>query len=195
MALSNEDFLVKKIAGNGDAAFEALYEHYFPLLYRLILKLLKSPALSEDLCQEVFLHVWETRANLQNINILQSYLLTVAKNKAFNILRRSSTEVLIKSEIVRNYPFTHNRVEDDLITGEYMEYLENILETLSPQSREVFRLCRQEGKSYDETASILRISKSAVKKHMVKTMDTMRTAVSTDLGVSLNFFMAIILSV
>jgi RNA polymerase sigma-70 factor (ECF subfamily) len=41
---------------------------------------------------------------------------------------------------------------------------------MTSQRLNVFRLCRQEGKTYDEAAAILGISRDTVKKHMVNSM-------------------------
>jgi DNA-directed RNA polymerase specialized sigma24 family protein len=53
----------------------------------------------------------------------------------------------------------------------------------------VFRLCRQQGMTYDETAELLGISRNAVKKHMVRTMRILSESVETDLGISLTLLL------
>jgi RNA polymerase sigma-70 factor (ECF subfamily) len=84
-------------------------------------------------------------------------------------------------------------LEEELQTKDYLAYLQSILVTLSPQSREVFRLCRQEYKTYDEAAEILGISRSAVKKHMIKSMKVLGDAVKRDLGIPLGIFLTVLL--
>ncbi len=50
---------------------------------------------------------------------------------------------------------------------EYDRLFHEALNQMPPQRLNVFRLCRQEGRTYDEAAEILGISRNAVKKHMV----------------------------
>jgi hypothetical protein len=57
-----------------------------------------------------------------------------------------------------------------MISREYEQWLHNVLESMSPQMRAVFKLCREENKSYDEVADLLQITKNTVKKHMVRSM-------------------------
>jgi RNA polymerase sigma-70 factor (ECF subfamily) len=82
-----------------------------------------------------------------------------------------------------------NEMEDNLITNEYLNHLRNILNTLPAQSREVFKLCRQQGHSYDEVAQMLGISRSCVKKHMVRSMRTLKLSVAKEFGISLSLFL------
>lgn len=182
--LENEMELLQQAAAGDTNAFARLYNHYRSLVYRFIYKYLKSPQLTDDLTQEIFIKVWENKAALTDRQAFKSYLFTISRNHTFNFLKRAAIDTNAKSIILNSYTPTDSP-EADLQTKDYMEYLQNILATLTPQSREVFRLCRQEYKSYDEAAEILGISRSAVKKHMIKSMKTLGDAVKRDLGIPL----------
>jgi len=191
-ALVNEMELLQLTANGDTSAFATLYEHYRSLVYRFIYKYLKSPQLTDDLTQEIFLKVWETKEMLTDKNVFKSYLFTISRNHTLNFLKRSSIDQTAKNIILSNYQLTDS-LEDDLQTKEYLAYLQTILATLTPQNREVFRLCRQEYKSYEEAAEILGISRNAVKKHMVKSMRVLGDAVKKDLGIPLSIFLAIVI--
>ena len=47
------------------------------------------------------------------------------------------------------------------------------------------RLCRQQHKTYEEAAEILGISRSTVKKHMIRSMSLLKEAVESELGIPL----------
>ena len=61
-------------------------------------------------------------------------------------------------------------VDTQLFEKESFSLLRDIVATLPSQRQEIFRLCRFEEKSYEETARIMGISKSTVNDHMVKAM-------------------------
>ena len=61
-------------------------------------------------------------------------------------------------------------------SDEYHSFLHTIITTLTPQSKKVFQLCRQQGLSYDEAAENMGVSRSLIKKHMVRSMKIMRLA-------------------
>ncbi len=97
------------------------------------------------------------------------------------------------SEIVNSFVEERNSTEDELLNKEYYDYLQKALAVLSPRSREVFKLCREQGKSYEEVATALGISRNAVKNHMVASMKILRTSVERDLGISLGVLLVILL--
>ncbi len=191
-ALENEIELLQQ-AAKGDAnAYAQLYTHYRSLVYRFIYKYLKSPELADDHTQEIFLKVWENKAALVDRYAFKSFLFTISRNHTLNFLKRAAVDTTAKSVILSNYTAIDS-LEEELQTKDYMEYLQSILATLTPQSREVFRLCRQEYKSYDEAAEILGISRSAIKKHMIKSMKILGDAVKRDLGIPLGVFLTYLL--
>lgn len=127
----------------------------------------------------------DKRPDLPELLSVRAYLLTMARNHAFNFLKRAGVDEYAKSEILKHYPTEGSSLENALHYADYKRYLDTLLEGLTPQSGEVFRLCRQQGKTYDEAAEMLGISRNAVKKHMVRTMKTLGDRVQKDLGISL----------
>ncbi len=185
----NENELIQKISQDDSIAFEALYNHYRSDIYRFIYKFIKSPELSDDLCQEIFIRIWESRNGLVVIKSFKPYLYTITKNHTLNFLKRASVDSKAMGVIYSTFSEKRNEMEDNLITNEYLNHLRNILNTLPPQSREVFKLCRQQGHSYDEVAQMLGISRSCVKKHMVRSMRTLKLSVVKEFGISLSLFL------
>lgn len=80
-----------------------------------------------------------------------------------------------------------------MISREYEQWLHNVLESMSPEMRSVFKLCREQDKSYDEVAELLQITKNTVKKHMVRSMRVIKGRLDQDLGISLCLFLFITL--
>ncbi|WP_080058257.1 RNA polymerase sigma factor [Spirosoma aerolatum] len=192
MTFPNENFLLNRMSTGDEKAFRKLYDFYRPDLYRFVFKFIKSNELSNDICQEVFMKIWEDRWAIQEVSSFKSYLFTVTKNHTFNMLKRAAVEDRIKGEVLRNYTVSKNDTEESLQAREYQQFLQRVLDTLPPQSREVFKLCRQQEKSYDEAAQILGISSSAIKKHMVRSMKVLRFAVEKDMGIAFSVFMQLL---
>ncbi|QIL41622.1 RNA polymerase sigma-70 factor [Pedobacter sp. HDW13] len=190
--LKDELLLLKEMSEGDSGSFSLLYNYYSRQVYRFIYKYLKSSELTDDLVQEIFIKVWDNRINLSDLRSFKSYLFTISKNHTLNFLKRAAIDKNAKSLILSNYRASVS-IEEDLQTKDYLNYLEKILDTLTPQSRETFRLCRQEYKSYDEAAEILGISRNTVKKHMVKSMKIVGKAVQKDLGIPLTIFLGLLI--
>ena len=192
--MADEQILLKKISDDDYFAYAEVFDHYSPVINRFIVKFVKSSAIAEDLSQEIFLKIWEQRGNLKEVKEFQSYVFTLAKNHTLNFLRRVAVENKAKSEILSHYHYQENTVEDTMQTKQYFSYLNVLLKTLSPQSREVFKLCREEKNSYHEVSEKLGISTNTVKKHMVKSMKSIKYAVERDLGISFILLIYILLN-
>jgi RNA polymerase sigma-70 factor (family 1) len=182
---AKEQELMKKCAQGSQKAFAELYRLYSPLVYRFIFSFVKSAELADDLRQEVFIKIWENRLTLLEVHSFKAYLFRISRNHTLNILKRASVNAAAMGFVLDNY-YEQSSPEDELVTKDYFAYLNQVISKISPQSRTVFILCRQQHKSYDEVAELLGISRNAVKKHMVKSMKILSLAVKRDLNLPLS---------
>jgi len=155
-------------------AFLMLYEKYHAPLYRHALKFVKSSALAEDVVQDTFLKVWENRQTLRADLSFVGYINTVSRNQVLNTLKRASHETVLKKGILYAADRSRNSTEDAFLDAEYEKMVNKAIEQLPSQRRLVFRMCRLEGKTYDEVAQKLGISKNTVKEHMVSALKSLR---------------------
>ena len=189
--MSNERLFLTKAAQGDHQAFSKLYELYQPFVFRFVHKFVKSPEVACDVCQEVFIKLWEVREALVDVNSFKAYVLTVAKNHTMNTMKRAASELSVIAKIMRDYGEVRNEADEELLSQEYARCLQAALESLPPQSREMFTLCRVQGKTYDEAAETMGISRNTVKKHMVRSLKALRYAVEKDLGISFVFFFSV----
>ncbi|OJV18076.1 MAG: hypothetical protein BGO21_14795 [Dyadobacter sp. 50-39] len=182
----DETDLLKELALGDSKAFDEVYQHYHGEISRYIFKFVKSAEHTEDLCQEIFLKVWEKRETLPNLQSFRAYLFTVSKNRVLDFLRHAATERSAREEIIRASLQHASHVEEALQSEEYQHYLQKVLRELSPRDQEVFRLCREMEHTYDEAAEVLGISRNAIKKHMVKAVKFIKYAANKNFGLSFN---------
>lgn len=188
-ASENEKELLLHLQQGDQGAFEKLYHCHYSKVYSLILKYVHSPELSEDFTQEVFIKIWEKRQQLNHVESFKAYLLITARNYTINMLKKIAASEVAQSEVFSYYPQQKNIVDDELLTEEYALFLEQVLNRLPERTRQIFRMCREEGRSYEETATALGISGNAVKNHMVSSMKALRQMAEKDLGIPLNILL------
>jgi len=189
-ATDDEQLLQKLIAGD-QAAFARLFKKYNRTIYHFVIKYVNSPSLADDLTQEVFIKIWESRDKLGGVLTFKSYLFTTAKNHTLNCMKAAFRSEAAMGLIVNSFVHNRNNTEDRLVNKEYIEFLNRILETLPERTRTIFKLCREQGKTYDEVATELGISRNAVKNHMVASMKVLRYSLQKELGLSLSIFLGI----
>jgi RNA polymerase sigma-70 factor (family 1) len=181
------------LADGDENAFGQLYTNHHDYLYKFILKYVKSPDIAEDLTQETFIRLWEFRNRLTKVDSFKAYLFTAGRNHTLNFLKKASKESAAKGEILRYYRHEPQTTEDKMVSDEYRKFIKDVLDSLPVQTREVFRLCREQNKSYDEVATILGISRNAVKKHMVRSHKTFKDLMGDNADVPLIILLVLFL--
>jgi len=185
------DLLQQLIAGD-ESGFVGLYEIHNRSIYNFILKYVSSAPLAEDLTQEVFIKIWESRLNLTEVKSFKAYLFVTARNHTLNSLKIVFRSEAAIGELVSGFVSMRNATEDDMLHKDYLQFLKNTLNNLPERTREIFKLCREEQKTYDEVAKLLNISRNAVKNHMVHSMKVLSSSIKNEFGISLSVIIAIL---
>ncbi|WAC13528.1 RNA polymerase sigma factor [Dyadobacter pollutisoli] len=156
-------------------AFAQLFHLYKHKLYAYVLRLTESEMLAEDIVQDIFMKLWNEHRTLAGIDKFGSYLFRMSKNHAINHFRRMSHETQIISEMFLVNPSAHNETHDLIALKETEKLLGDIIDKLPAQQKLVYHLSREEGRSHDDIANLLKISPNTVKNHIVQAMSTIRT--------------------
>jgi len=158
-------------------SFDYLYHKYHHIVYANILKIVKLPVTAEDILQDVFVSLWENRHKLKGPSI-EGWLFVVSYNKSISFLKRS---IKLSVDYVENYRLFDQLIsEEDLDESIYLSQvmiLEKAVNALPKRKKEVFKLCRLEGKSKEEVASILGISPVSVGDYLKQSNKAIRNYV------------------
>lgn len=149
-------------------AFDAIYNFYSRPIYSRILSMVKLSEVTDELVQDIFLKVWEKRADINESLSFQAWLYRIAENMVFDYYRRLALDLKMREHMLATYAVLYNQTEDYILNKERAQLLDQALQQLPPQRQIIFRLCRLEGKSYEEAASFLNISTSTVSNQLVK---------------------------
>lgn len=171
MIPSNDNELLTRLVHGDRKAFDALYHQYFHAIYCNALKITQDTAASEDILQEVFIALWERKTTIDTTRSIGGWLFVLCYNKSINSLRKKLREALACKQLQQSAEST----TEDL--GGYnvqWEMLEEAMSRLSPQKRKVFELCKLQGKTYEETASVLQISKYTVKEYLAAAVGSIK---------------------
>ena len=164
--LDDEAFLLLEAARGSRSAYAVLYRFYLPKLYRYIHLQLRSKEDAEEVLQDIFLKLWENRAELVKIKSLNSYLFTMTRNRLLNIFDHSKVEQKAHSYFATHAVASTSDVEEVLIYKQYEDILQSALRLLPPKRRKVFEMSMIQEMSHDEIAKMMQISKSIVKKQL-----------------------------
>ncbi|RAJ25429.1 RNA polymerase sigma-70 factor (ECF subfamily) [Pedobacter cryoconitis] len=189
---NDQGILLQQLIAGDESGFAGLYDLYNRPIYNFIIRFVHSVPLAEDLTQEVFIKIWENRLCLQGVKSFKAYLYTVARNHTLNSLKVVFRSEAAIGEVINSFIDTRSAVEEDILHKEYVEFLKKTMDSLPERTRQIFKLCREQEKTYDEVAKSLNISRNAVKNHMVHSMKLLSSAIKKEFGISLTLFMIIL---
>lgn len=169
----NENFIEEQrwlsLLKQGDkAAFDMIYKFYSNRIYNRILSMIKIPEVTDELVQDIFLKVWEKRADIKEDLSFQAWLYKIAEHIVYDHYRRLALDVKMRTYMLETYAELYNQTEDYILNKERSQLLDQAVLQLPVQRQRIFKLCRIEGKSYEEAASLLNISTSTVSNQLVK---------------------------
>ena len=158
-------------------AFTCLYHRYFYYLFTLAMRYIKDESEAEDVLQQVFFKLWETRSSSLIKDNVRGYLFAMARNRIMNYVRDKNRL------LQRNYRLSQEVSEDEhdiwvMADKEDLIFeMKKAIDSLPPQQKRVANL-RCEGLSNQEIASRLHLSLNTVNSHYAKGLKALRTALS-----------------
>ncbi|HXD79597.1 MAG TPA: RNA polymerase sigma-70 factor [Puia sp.] len=154
--------------------FKRLFDRYKNRLYGYVLAITHSPYAAEEVTQEVFIKLWLCRDLLQEVDNLDGYIFTIARNRTLNCLRKAAHDSRMLREL-RDRVIPHlNNAEERTTVGDYDRLVRDALSRLSPQRRLVFQLSRDGALNHEQIAEQLHLSRNTVKNHMVEALRVIR---------------------
>ena len=97
---SEERSLILRLIGGDEDAFCELYATYKNRLIYFAMRFLKSREYAEDVFQDAFTVVWQSRRFINPDASFSSYLYTIMRNRILNQLRNAANEEKLKESIL-----------------------------------------------------------------------------------------------
>lgn len=169
-----EATLLALLDENNQYAFQLLFDRYRNRIYRIAMLYVKSPALAEDIVQDVFLKLWFQRKNLAALSSLESWIYTVTKNLTINSLKKLAHEWTAGEKWTRDNIQFENTTDHKIRNAQYRELLQMAIEKLPAQQQKVYFLSKERGLSYEAIAMQLSLSPFTVKTHMSRALASIR---------------------
>lgn len=164
--------LLESLKEGDNRAFEELYDSYKEPALRFCNSILKDIEESENVIQEVFIKIWNRRSTINPELNFTSYLFTIIKNRVFDHLKEVKKNAFMKEKFWENV--LEYKAVDNEIQEERFAKVKEAVDGLSEKRKEIIKLNYEEGKSYEEIATQLSISKNTVKNQLVKAKQVIR---------------------
>lgn len=174
--------LVLRLIDSDENAFCELYSVYRNKLIYFAMKFLKSQTFAEDIFQDTFTVVWQSRKFIDPDSSFSSYLYTIMRNRILNALRDLDHEQELKERIFAQAVDADQHVEEYAISKDIKEQIAKAMEKLTPRQREIFDMSRNREMSHKEIAHALGISVNTVQEHISTALKTLRNYFGKNAG-------------
>lgn len=174
--LHTDQHLMQQLSQNDQAAFTAIYQRYWKILFREAMNVLRSQKEAEDCVQELFVSLWNRRQTL-SVSTLRAYLQTAIRYQCIDRIEKD----MIRGGYLEDFTTyleanqTMPSIEEELYARELAANIDQVMDKMPGKMREVFRLSRQEHLTHREIAGRLQISEETVKKQIYLALKILRS--------------------
>ena len=171
--------LLARTALSDQAAFEELYRLAAPHLYGVALRILREPALAEDLLQEAFVNVWHRAGSYDAAKAKpQTWLTSIVRNRCLDHIRRRELDTVTMSrdddESDMELEGMEATPEQMLLSGGDANAVRSCIEGLEGGQRQAIALAFFQGLSHAELAHHLRQPLGTVKSWVRRGLERLR---------------------
>jgi RNA polymerase sigma-70 factor (ECF subfamily) len=167
---------ISRLRRRDPAALAAAVGRYQHRLYRYLYRLVREPALADDLFQQTWLHAVRQIGRYDPRHSFDTWLFAIAHNAAMDLLRRKTGESLDARE--SELPSAAPDGLSALLAAERSAILAAEMEHLPALYREALTLRFEEGMKLEEIAEVTHAPLSTVKSRVQRALETLRQRIS-----------------
>ncbi len=182
---SPEKKIINKLQLGDKETFQFIFKKYYLALYYYAKRITGNKENAEEVLQITFLKLWEKPELLNIERSLDSYLYKAVHNNGINLLKQLQIKEKhtdkYKQKLLEANDFLHISRENGpsvIIANELQDKIENSIDKLPKQCREIFKLSRYQGLKNKEIAEKLEISLNTVIKQISIALTKLRKSLS-----------------
>jgi RNA polymerase sigma-70 factor (ECF subfamily) len=160
--MTDDRALVSRVLSGDTQAFRALVRKHERLVAHMVGRLVKQQEDREELCQDVFMKVFDKLRDFNFQSQLSTWIATIAYRHAINHLRKKKIEIT-------EFPPEIQEIQVDEVEAQDIEsYLLKLIDTLPLQYNVVLTLYHLEQKNYAEIGEITGMPEGTVKNYLFR---------------------------
>jgi RNA polymerase sigma-70 factor, ECF subfamily len=160
------ELVLADVAKGDHAAFRAVYDQTAPAVLGIVRRILRDPAQSEEVMQEVLLEIWRTAGRFDpSVGSASAWIMTLAHRRAVDRVR-SEQRAAARELRAATASIEYDEVSDAALVTLEQERVRRCLAGLTDLQRESVTLAYYGGYSYRQVAQLLGVAVGTVKTRM-----------------------------
>jgi RNA polymerase sigma-70 factor, ECF subfamily len=156
--------LLQKIACSDQQSFQVLFDTWWEPLFQYAFKVLQNRQDAEEVVQDFFIHFWNKRNGLPEVQSLSAYLFTALKNRILNHLAKKKY-TLTSIDVLHNDQSEFSAAQK-LEQKETESTLRSLVNALPSKMKQVYEMHQFSGLSVTEIASATGNSEQTVRNQL-----------------------------
>ena len=173
----SDSALIEKMIAGDEAALSTMYDRYSPMLFGVLMRILRDEQAAEEVLQDLFLQLWRNAKRFDaSRGSLAGWLLVIGRNRAISRLRGRASRELLEEEDgdYANVFVSAQNLEDEAARTQLINRLTKALATLPPEQRQAVELAYFEGMTQSEIASRTESPLGTVKTRVRTAMQSLK---------------------
>jgi RNA polymerase sigma-70 factor (ECF subfamily) len=172
--------MLAEVAKGDEAAFRVVYDQTAAAVLGVVSRVLRDPAQSEEVMQEVLLEVWRTAARFDSsVGSANAWIMTIAHRRAVDRVR-SEERAAARELRAMSASIEYDEVSDAALASLEQERVRRCLDGLTELQRQSVTLAYYGGYSYREVAQLLGVAVGTVKTRMRDGLIRLRDCLGVD---------------
>lgn len=169
--------IIYRLTKGDEKALDIFIGHYSQFLFRQAFGVLGSKEMAEEIVSDVFFEIWRQRRDLLKIENLTAWLCKITYRKAVSMVRHETILDVssgLDSDTLEYFQTPVQSVEEEMVSRQEVEIINDAIESLSPKCRQVFSLAKLEKIPYKEISELLGISVNTINYHVKTALDILK---------------------
>ena len=168
--------LARRIKEGDHVAFRQFFQRYHGVLLSYLLKKGLDEAAAQDIVQNAFIKIWDSRHQIDPSKSLKSFLFRIGYTRTLNHFRDNSkfeqgTDLNLRAHTTNVY--------EEAAYSQMHEHLLKVVAKMPEKRKAVFELCFLQELTYREASETLGVSIKTIENHMALALKSIRAAMAT----------------